>query len=368
MNDNAMLNHKPNWPEAKERFNAWWNRSSIDRPMMQITARRDDADLASEPVEKGNPERFHLDPGFRDQYARWLLDNTLFLAEAFPNVNINIGPGSLAVYLGSDPIFEPSTVWYSETIDDLDAPPPLTFDPDNPWLKRHLDITRQLNELSQGEYRNNIPDIIENIDILAALRGPQQLCMDLLDAPEMVKELIKRIDDAYFPTYDAFHELIKDEDGASSYTAFQIWGPGRTAKTQCDFSAMISPNQFREFVQPSLRWQCEILDHSLYHLDGPDAIRHLDAILEVEELDALQWTAGAGQAPSSAPKWDFIHDKVKAAGKCLWIHIGGDSFEELKNTAQRQVDRHGRDGLYLLFPPMTEKEASELLRHAEKNW
>ena len=131
---------------------------------------------------------------------------------------------------------------------------------------------------------------------------------------------------------------------------------------------MISPDQFREFVQPSLRRQCEILDHSLYHLDGPDAIRHLDAILEVEELDALQFTAGAGQTPPSDPKWDSIHDKVKAAGKCLWIRIRGKCFEELKNAAQHQVDRHGRDGLYLQFPPMTEAEGRELLRHAEKNW
>lgn len=55
---------------------------------------------------------------------------------------------------------------------------------------------------------------------------------------------------------------------------------------------MLSPDNFRDFIQESLREQAKKMDQVLYHLDGPDCIRHLDAIMEIDEIDALQWTSG----------------------------------------------------------------------------
>jgi len=63
---------------------------------------------------------------------------------------------------------------------------------------------------------------------------------------------------------------------------------------------MLSPGQFRKFVLPSLEKQTRRLDHSLYHLDGKDAIRHVPALMELERPDALQWTRGPGP-PDGAP-------------------------------------------------------------------
>ena len=54
---------------------------------------------------------------------------------------------------------------------------------------------------------------------------------------------------------------------------------------------------------PSLQQQCQKLDYTLYHLDGPDAIKHLDALMEIEELDALQWTPGAGKPDGGDELW-----------------------------------------------------------------
>jgi hypothetical protein len=30
--------HQPRWPEVKERFEAWWNRSGCGRPLMSVIA------------------------------------------------------------------------------------------------------------------------------------------------------------------------------------------------------------------------------------------------------------------------------------------------------------------------------------------
>ena len=36
------------------------------------------------------------------------------------------------------------------------------------------------------------------------------------------------------------------------------------------------------------------MDRCIYHLDGPQALRYLDLLLEIPEIHAIQWVAGAG--------------------------------------------------------------------------
>ena len=83
------------------------------------------------------------------------------------------------------------------------------------------------------------------------------------------------------------------------------------------------------------------VDYSLYHLDGPDAIRHLPRVLEIESLDCVQWIHGAGQP--SAGHWLDLLQAVQAAGKSVQVYYGpthgeeADPGEELK-TLCRELD------------------------------
>jgi hypothetical protein len=170
---------------------------------------------------------------------------------------------------------------------------------------------------------------MENIDVLASMRGAQDTLFDIIDEPDEILKRIYQINDIYFQYYDRFYEIAKDDEGGSCYTVFQIWGPGKTAKLQCDFSAMMSPDQFRKFIQGSLRKQAGKLDNVLYHLDGPDAIKHVDAIMEIEEIDALQWTSGDYGPDGTFEQWYEIYDKAVKAGKALWIKVYSGEFEQL---------------------------------------
>ena len=107
---------------------------------------------------------------------------------------------------------------------------------------------------------------------------------------------------------------------------------------------------FRDYVQPSLTKQCRNLDHSIYHLDGPDAIKHVPALMEIKELDALQWTCGAGKPDGGSPDWYPIYDQVRAAGKGLWISLHDGGPEDWAKSAQRLLNRYGPTGLYFIFP------------------
>ncbi|NLC67401.1 MAG: trimethylamine corrinoid protein 2 [Clostridiaceae bacterium] len=362
--------YKDNWEETKERFVAWWNRSSTGRPLMRIVAKRE---KLLEELEEEKPfssaDDFHMDVAENIKRFRNFNRKYKMMAEAFPHFSINIGPGSMATYLGSKPEFTWDTVWYEDIArDGWDKIGRLRFDPGNYWWKRHINALKMARELSNEEFMVDIPDIIEGIDILSALRGPQQLCYDLMDMPEVVKDYIDQLDELYFKYYDPIYDIVKLIDGSSSYTAFDVWGPGKTAKVQCDFCVMMSPDHFREFVQPSLKKQCQQLDNSIFHLDGPGAIKHVDALMEIEELDALQWTPGAGQPDGGYEGWYCIYDKVKAAGKSLWIYISDGGPKDWVESATRIVRRYGADRLYLLFPAMNEADAKELLEIAERNW
>lgn len=362
-----MLN-KENWQGTQQRFTKWWNCEKMDRPLIWAVARREKLleGLEQEELPK-TPKEMHLSLDVKIPQMRNICRTHRFMADSFPYIDLNLGAGSMATYLGSEPEFAWDTIWFKECVTDW-KDFNIHFDENNSWFKYHFNIIKQAQACANGEFLVAIPDIIENVDILSALRGPQEFCYDLIDEPELIKSLIDKIDKIYFKYYDRFYDTVKEKDGSCSYTAFHIWGQGKTAKVQCDFSAMMSPSQFQEFVLPSLKKQCKQLDNSIYHLDGKDAIRHIDALMQIKELNALQWTPGAGNPDGGDVQWYPLYEKVRAAGKSLWINIYDGQYEDWIKHADQIIDYFGNQGIYLIFPTLSENEANRLISRAEDKW
>lgn len=382
--------YKLDWDKTKEKFRNYWDHKNTGRPLMCVIARRPEVEQFSDgtPVEGGYLDqicqgKYYNMPeelkwkDMEDKYQnaqrivdryRYFCETHAFLGESFPNLNIDFGPGSLAAYLGSDIGFKEDTVWFKKCLDSWDGVPKLQFDPENKWFKKHLQLAKDCRELAGKDFYVDMPDLMENIDVLASLRGAQDVLMDLLDEPEMVGERIKEVTDCYYDYYNRFYDVIKDEEGGNAYTVFQIWGPGRTVKLQCDFSAMMAPDDFRTYIQPSLKAQSEKADHVLYHLDGPAAIKHMDALMEIDGIDALQWTSGDAGPDGTLPDWDVIYDKAIAAGKSIWVKVYSGEFEDWIRNVDRIVKKYGSHSLFLLFPEMSMEQAVYLLDYAEKNW
>ena len=382
--------YKVNMEAAKEKFRNYWAHKNTGRPLMCVIARRPEVEQYSDgtPVEGGYLDqicqgKYYNMPeelkwkDMEDKYQnpqrivdryRYFCQTHAFLGESFPNLNIDFGPGSLASYLGSEIGFKEDTVWFNKCLDGWDGVPKLTFDPENKWFKKHIQLAKDCQALAGDDFYVDMPDLMENIDVLASLRGAQDILFDLLDEPEMIGERIQEVTDIYYEYYDRFYDVIKDEEGGNAYTVFQIWGPGRTVKLQCDFSAMMSPEDFRKYIQPSLRSQSENVDHVLYHLDGPAAIKHMDALMEIEGIDALQWTSGDAGPDGTLPDWDVIYDKAIAAGKSIWVKVYSGEFEDWIRNVDRIVNKYGSHSLFLLFPEMSMEQAAYLLDYADRNW
>lgn len=349
-----------------QRFENWWHRDNQGLPLMKVIARKDEPAIAvPEPCDIAAR---YTDADYLLARHRQYTASHVFLGDAYSSLGADLGPGSLALYLGAEPIFRPDTVWYQSCIEDPQTYPPLRFDAENKWWKLHVEMIRRLKAAAGEEFRVDIPDLIENLDIYAAMRGPQDALFDIMDDPDRVQAFVQQIDDCYFRYYDELSEIVRDDDGVTSYTVFSIMGQGRVAKIQCDFSAMLSPEHFRTFVLPSLRRQTQGLDHSLYHLDGPDAIRHVPALMELERLDALQWTCGAFQPDGACPRWYGIYDQVAAAGKSLWVELYDGTVDAWIAGAERLMERYGKKRFYFIFPHMSLQDADKLMNHAHKHW
>ncbi|MGD8237205.1 MAG: hypothetical protein PVH68_01520 [Armatimonadota bacterium] len=326
------LLYKPDWPEAKKRLTAWWDCELYGgRPAIQIQAPRDEPlPHGPRPPDPDSPEQRWLDVEWRLARAEHTFAHTAYLGEAFPHFGTDIGPGSLALHLGSPATLQTNTVWYEPCLESLADTEVIRRDPEEPFWQVTMELVGEGIRRGEGKYLTSVPDLIENLDILASLRGNEELLVDLSDAPEHVHRLLPQIQRHWFDVFDIVYDRIRDEDEGCCFIAFQIWGPGKTAKLQSDVSYMLSPEMFREFAMPGFREQTKWLDYSLYHWDGPGAIPHLDALLELPDLNAIQWVPGAGNPPVHDSEWFPLYRRIREAGKgLLFTGARADTLEML---------------------------------------
>lgn len=350
------ISWKPNWLETQRHFTDWWNRDGlVVGTWGGVQAERPHEDLPRPEDVSPASEAFYSDARARARRNHYMLSRLDFPLDMIPTSDTMIGPGSLALCLGSEPSFAEHTVWFGATMEHDENPErrgPLRFDPDNRWWKIHEATLRECAALARGRYLVGCPDLVENIDILASLRGMSPLLMDMIERPQWVSSKLREINAVYFEVYNRIYEVIRLEDGSSTFQAYSLWGPGKTAKVQCDAATMFSPKMFREFVAPHLREQCAFLDYSMYHLDGQEQFRHLDALLEIEELDAIEWTPNATLPLGGDPQWFDLYRRILAAGKSVQVYLV-DCHEIVP-----LLDAIGGAGVYVLgiFRNMAEVE------------
>lgn len=346
---------KPDWPEARRAFKAWWEHKGL--ALCVLAPKGEPWEDIPRPDSEVSLETRWFDLNHWAQRTTANMARDFCGGIAFPNFDTNIGgPGSLGLFLGAEGRPARETLWYEPCIHDPERHPALRFNRDGVWWKRHVALLDQAMRHAKGRYLVGLPDLIENIDTLAQLREPQMLLTDLLERPEWVRAKLDEINRAFFECYDELWQMLRDPWGGIVFCAFALWAPGKVAKVQCDFSCMIGQEMFREFVVPPLREQCEWLDYSMYHLDGTQAMHHLPALLEIEALDAIEWTPQAGIERGGSARWYDLYRRIKAGGKSVQA-IGVKPEEVLP-----LIDAVGPEGLYIMCGANTETEARQLLQ------
>ena len=327
----TALLHKPDFDEARDRLTTWWNGGDIGRPAMQITAPRTEPieDIPALPEPEGWTGRYSTaDFDYRVNLSARATIRNHYLAEAMPTVAPDLAPNCLALYLGCRGVEEPNTVWCEPFLHDP-AKAGFEVDEENFYWQFTLRLGREQLRLGEGKFLVAFPDLIEGLDTLAAMRDTQTLLIDLIERPAWVHDCLTHITERYFDYYDVLYDMFRDDRGGSWFWA---WAPGRMAKLQCDFSAMIGPDMFGKFMVPVLTKMTDRLDYSMYHWDGPGAIPHHDHLLAIPNLTMLQWTPGAGVERVDDKRWWPLYHKTVEAGKKVILKgcSGMDSLAALK--------------------------------------
>ena len=308
------LSLKPDLDEAARRWAAFYEGEIIDRPIVCVTAPRD----GHEPV----PPVTYRERAFADVDA--LIDRALARAEthywggeAVPAFFPSIGPDEIAVFAGAEFHWSDDsgdTNWSVPFVDDWEASLPLRLQTDHPLYRRLLTVYRRGAERMAGKMLLQPPDLHTNMDLVAAVRGPQQLCLDVIDCPEIV-------DQAMVYARAVFRELWADvvEAGRMEERGYchAFYSPSGAAVLQCDFSCMISPAMFRRWVLPALEEEAAIVRHALYHWDGPGALVHTADLLASRGLFSLSYVPGAGRGEHIDYLDLLLH--VQAGGKAVQV-------------------------------------------------
>lgn len=370
-----------NLDERKAAYQRFWRREKLGRPLVSIYARREDP-LPYDPPPSipRDPEKVWLDPNYVIPSCLQRLASTLFLGDSIPHIAVDLGPGSLAAYLGSRVTCNFQTVWFDKVMDSLTGDAPL-FSENNIWWKRHFDLIAQAAEIGRERgFYVAIPDLTEGLDVLAALRGPKELIMDLMRDPGNAHRHLENITKLYFRYYDLIHDTVADADGWSICTYLEPFGRGRTGKIQCDFAALLNPTLFSSFAAFYIKQQVRYLDHVSYHLDGPGAIYSTRILADMENIRVVQWVPGIGQPPHYDQQWETqVLAPLIEAGKVIQflfyppINLCESGYrthlKEIVLGLTRLVKKYGPDNFWFIFKyGFSESVVEEVLLPAVRQW
>lgn len=352
-----MKTWKDNFDDSKKRYINWWQQKGLVISMWEhLDKQGAPHEIVQPPKPATNLYQLWFDPQWRAQNLHYQLSKSSFKADILPVANTHLGPGSLSAILGAELDGGEDTIWIKHR-DDLGED--IVFDRKNKWWQLHLDLLKACKQNADGRYLVGCPDLIEGLDTLAGLKGPEAVLMDMMMQPELVEQQLQKVNDIYFDVFNQIYDII-NVDGEMAFCYFSLWAPGKVSKLQSDISVMFSEDDYRRFALPYLREQCQKIDYTLYHLDGVDAIRHLDAILEIKELNAIQWTPGYGQPQGGNAEWYDLYKKILAGGKSVmanWVTL--DELEPL-------IDNVGADGLHINIDFKTERDIDAALKIAQK--
>ena len=352
-----MKTWKSNLEETKQRYINWWNHKGIILNMWEHFQEgvQPHAEITPPAPAKDLSQKW-FDPQWRAEYLDWYVAHSSLKADILPVANTQLGPGSLAAILGG--VFEggEDTIWIHPNPDFTDE---IVFNPEHPNWILHKELLKACKAKANGHYFVGMPDLMEGLDVLAALKGTDRVLLDTVMQPEILEQQMQQINDIYFKVFDELYDIIREGD-EMAFCYFSSWAPGKMSKLQSDISTMISQDDYRRFVQPFIREQCQKIDYTLYHLDGVGAMHHLPALLEIEELNAIQWTPGVGEPQGGSPKWYDLYKKILAGGKSVmacWV-----TLDELKPL----LDHIGADGVHLEMDFHNEKEVEQAMRIVEE--
>ena len=316
------------WEKRLDRQDAFWDCAILDRPVVCMELSRIHTS-ASQPVPAGRPsgsarpapahtdqKQLWTDVAYQAELAAWMVSNTEYLGDALPYTFPNLGPDFFAACFGGSLRFMEDTSYIEPFLEDWSALPELVLDRCGFAFQTMGRLYDAFLDAGAGKFYVGYPDIHPGADCLVGFRGPLEMNYDVLENQDSIRTALKMVTESFTTVYDHYFDKLTARGQAVTTWAGIV--SRRKWHIACsDFSCMISTPMFTELFLPWIVDEMKHMERNIYHLDGPGALRHLDSLLAIKELDAVQWVPGVGNGGPA----DHIgvYRKIQAAGKGIQV-------------------------------------------------
>jgi hypothetical protein len=354
---NLELESKPDFEDCMKRIYAWYQGEIIDRPPVRFSAHNSFVSEKNSNRKWKSIKEKWFDAEFQVESFIDSIKGKTFIGESFPVFWPNLGPNVFAAFYGSELFYDEVTSWAGHCVHDWEDLKKLKLDMENEYFKKIEELTQYALERCDKSFMVGYTDLHPGLDCVAAWRDTQNLLFDFYDNPENIKGAIEKAVADFQKVYDHFDTILKRKKQLS-VTWMGIPSFGKMHIPSCDFSAMISNDVFNQYCLPVLQKEVKPMTHNIFHLDGKDVARHIDTILEVPEIQAVQWVQGVGEE-KPIMRWIPLIKKIRAAGKSVVIDLDKSELEEFISALRPE-------GLLLCIDSGDMDEQKEIIKRIEK--
>ncbi|MBN2132426.1 MAG: hypothetical protein JW741_23190 [Sedimentisphaerales bacterium] len=354
------LTTKDNYDAAMHRIDAWYEGAVIDRPPVRFAGHNAQYNVLSSQESLSPQQRKQAWFDTEQVVSRFIesIRQRRFLAESFPIYWPNLGPDVFAAFYGCDLTFGEVTSWSRPVLkswQDLDN---LQIDLNSEYFRKIEELTLHALERCDGRFLVGYTDLHPGMDCVLAWRGMEQLCYDLIDAPDEVRRGVQAAGKDFRLVFDHFDFLLKTH-GQSSVCWMEIPSLATFHVPSCDFATMMSPKQFASLALPAIQDEIKHTTHNVFHLDGKGVARHVDAILDLPRIQAIQWAQGMGE-DQPIMQWIPLLKRIRAAGKSVIVDLQKHELEDF-------IAEMPPEGLFLWIAENDESQQREIIKRLE-NW
>ena len=201
----------------------------------------------------------------------------------------------------------------------------------NAWLQKLLEFTQWLVDLSASRFPVSVSLMRGPSDLLSALRGPSQMCLDFYDSPDLVLKVMEKLTDLWIKIAHRQMALIPPFMEGFGFGQIYLWGLKKCAWFQDDAVALLSPKHYRRFLLPFEETIAASLPASGIHLH-PQSLFVVDDLITIPDLDVIE----INYEPTGPTLKDLLPCIQKiVAEKCLVLW--GDFSEEDLSLLKQNV-------------------------------
>ena len=354
------LSSKPDYEQSLQRIEAFWLGELLDRPVVQFHLDKPLEEQMPLPLSHHSTsgERW-LDTQYQVELALANCRNQDYLGDTLPVFWPNLGPEIFSTLYGCPMHFgDYGTSWTDPILSDWSQAARITLDWNHPYLQKLHEMADALIEAGKGLFITGMTDWHAGGDAIAAFRDPLNLAVDMIEHLPEVNQMLARLESDYYKLYEIFYEKLRVA-GLPITSWLTLAHDGRYYIPSNDFSIMVSRRMFDEVFLPGIQRECQYYERSIYHLDGPGALRHLDSLLAIPELNAIQYVYGAGN--EGIHRWMWVYKKIQKAGKGIQVIC---HMDEIPLVIQN-LDPHG---LFLSVEGVPDRDSAQALLRELERW